>query len=658
MPAVAFSSAMAFFVDAANLPSIRNNMARTLRKVSGCLVRGLAILLFAHCLWGASGCSNTSFSNTNITCVQSSNQIVENNTVTLDGFNLSFGDAIIMMCRASNATTSFSPLASGDNSAIGGWQALTPLTSWDTSGSPSLKEQVWWIQEATFMPTSQHFKVTCTANGGTGASAAAWQFHSPTGLIHVDVQSTLTAHDNVSGSQSISISPTQANDLLLAFVDQSGNTLTAGSGFTALDSGAGIVAIGEGRGLAASGATTATYSLSSSVSTVGFAIALEQGAYPSVPFISRPQATDCLNAFPCAIQPTGAGHFLVVGVVSGVTNPPPFWVSGGCASSWQTDTDNSSVTLAIFHCSSALGGVTSINIGPSADIFDASVFEYSVTPGYSIQPDPGANAVGTTIFSGSTYNPQTAQVTTTGADDVVVGVVEAENDINNVMPTPNGWTNPILCGCGGAVVNDALNVTAGFNRVATLVITGNQGPGIYSSASVAYEAVANNQGTLPSAPTSLSVGSVGGGMHACDVDNSGSVTVQDVQLAVNMDLNLSPCTLNINGSGTCNVVTVQRIINADLGMPCVTGPGVTTNSVSMSWAASISPNIAGYNVYRGAAAAGPFSKVNSTLIVGTSYTDTTVQAGQTYYYVVTAVDSGNNESPYSSPAAQSVVPSS
>ena len=622
------------------------------------LGRGLVVLMLPLCLWGASDCSHTSFSNTNITCVQSSNQILNNQTVTLDNSQITFGDSVVVLCRGSSAVTAFSITDATNNiNANNTWTALTPLTAWATAGSPTLHEQLFWIQAANSIPNSsppgnQNYRITCNPTGGIGSvSAVAWQLHSPTGIINIDAQSTFSAADSVSGSRSISISPTKANDLLFAIVDHTG-TITSGSGFTATDTGP----VSEAMGLATSGSTAATYSLSSSQSTVGLAIAFEEGNYPSTPFISRPQATDCLNTFPCTIAPTGAGHFLVAAIVAGVSSPPAFFVSGGCATSWVPDSDNSSVTIGIFHCSDAIGGATSISMGPTADIFAASVIEYSVTPGYTIQRDPGANAVATTIFSGSTNNPQTAQATTTGADDVVVGVVSAMNDLSSVMPTPNGWTNPILCGCGGAAVTDALNVTPGFNNKATLVITGGQGAGSYSSASVAYEAVPNNVGALPSPPTSLSAGSVGGGIQPCDANNDGSVNVQDVQLAIDMDLGSLACTLNING--TCNVVTIQRVINAALGLSCVTGPGVTANSVSLSWTASTSSGVAGYNVYRGATAAGPFAKVNSTVVAGTTYTDITVQPGQTYYYVLTAVDGSNNQSPFSAPAAQSVVPSS
>jgi len=161
----------------------------------------------------------------------------------------------------------------------------------------------------------------------------------------------------------------------------------------------------------------------------------------------------------------------------------------------------------------------------------------------------------------------------------------------------------------------------------------------------------------PSPPTALNAGSVGGGNQPCDVNNDGTVNIQDIQTAINMDLGLLSCTINLSGAGVCDVVAVQRVINNDLGQPCVTGPGVTAHTVNLSWTASAS-SVSGYNVYRGTKNTGPYTKVNSILVAGTAYTDTTVQPGQTYYYVVTGVDSVSSESPFSVSPAQSVVPSS
>ena len=57
--------------------------------------------------------------------------------------------------------------------------------------------------------------------------------------------------------------------------------------------------------------------------------------------------------------------------------------------------------------------------------------------------------------------------------------------------------------------------------------------------------------------------------------------------------------------------------------------------------------VVGYNVYRGGTSGGPYNKINSALDGSTAYTDSGVLAGQTYYYVTTAVDSTGAESVYS-----------
>jgi fibronectin type 3 domain-containing protein len=49
-------------------------------------------------------------------------------------------------------------------------------------------------------------------------------------------------------------------------------------------------------------------------------------------------------------------------------------------------------------------------------------------------------------------------------------------------------------------------------------------------------------------------------------------------------------------------------------------------------------------VYRGTTSGGPYSKLNTSLVAATNYSDTAVTAGQTYYYVTTSVDSSNDES--------------
>ena len=87
-----------------------------------------------------------------------------------------------------------------------------------------------------------------------------------------------------------------------------------------------------------------------------------------------------------------------------------------------------------------------------------------------------------------------------------------------------------------------------------------------------------------------------------------------------------------------------------------TGTPTPIHSVSLSWTASTSSDVTGYNIYRGAGSAGPYSKINSSLNAGTTYTDNSVVDGQTYYYATTAVNSNNQESAYSNPPQQAVIP--
>jgi hypothetical protein len=138
--------------------------------------------------------------------------------------------------------------------------------------------------------------------------------------------------------------------------------------------------------------------------------------------------------------------------------------------------------------------------------------------------------------------------------------------------------------------------------------------------------------------------------NACDLSSDGKIDAADVQAAVNMTLNPSTCTANIAGSKVCNVVVVQRVVKASLGGSCLTSTGL--HVVSLSWVGSTGATA--YKVYRGIASGGPYTLLASPGTT-TTYTDTTVVSGSTYYYVVTAIDSKGAASPYSN-QSQAVIP--
>jgi fibronectin type 3 domain-containing protein len=80
------------------------------------------------------------------------------------------------------------------------------------------------------------------------------------------------------------------------------------------------------------------------------------------------------------------------------------------------------------------------------------------------------------------------------------------------------------------------------------------------------------------------------------------------------------------------------------------GTAAPTHSVNLSWSASTSSGISGYNVYRAVyvnCCGSFFSKINSLLNTGTLYTDIVVVDGTSYCYATTAVNSSAEESGYS-----------
>jgi len=87
-----------------------------------------------------------------------------------------------------------------------------------------------------------------------------------------------------------------------------------------------------------------------------------------------------------------------------------------------------------------------------------------------------------------------------------------------------------------------------------------------------------------------------------------------------------------------------------------TGTPPPKHTVNLSWTASISQGVIGYNIYRGVKAGGPYSKINAVLNASTLYSDSTVVDGSTYYYVTTAMNSSDEESSYSNQTTAVIPP--
>ncbi|MBZ5625338.1 MAG: hypothetical protein LAQ69_42555 [Acidobacteriia bacterium] len=282
----------------------------------------------------------------------------------------------------------------------------------------------------------------------------------------------------------------------------------------------------------------------------------------------------------------------------------------------------------VYYAKNIKGGTdtVTINLSASANFFEVYLAEYSgVDQAAPLDAQAGASGNAGAVSSGN--------ATTTVAGDLIYGYCLGDS----ACTVGSGFT-------ARSTLNSNLIEDMPAGNPGAYAATGSANSG-WTMQMVALKPASSSP---PSVPT-----------NACDLATPyGSPDSADVQAAINMVLGTSPCTANIIGPNVCNVVVVQRVVNATPPPSgtntCLTGSGASSHSVALNWVASTTPNVT-YSVYRAATSGGYSPTPLASLIAGTSYTDTTVLAGQTYFYVIKAADSNNNLSTASNEAT-AVIP--
>ncbi len=269
-------------------------------------------------------------------------------------------------------------------------------------------------------------------------------------------------------------------------------------------------------------------------------------------------------------------------------------------------------------------------------------------------------------------NSQTIQIANTGT---------AVLTISQVSVTGSGYSSsslslPLSINPGASTnfnVQFAPQSTGTVSGSVSLVSNAPTSPDTASMSGVGVAATA----TLSLSSTSLSFGNVNAGSSAqqsVTIHNTGNSNV------VISQINISGTGYTLSGAGTpVTLSATQRltitvhfsplsagsdsgsvsIVSNATGSPAgitLSGTGVaqTPHSVALNWNASTS-SVSGYNVYRSTTSGSGYTKMNSSLVGSLSYTDSTVQSSQTYYYVTTAVDGSGTESGNSN-EAQAIIP--
>ena len=138
--------------------------------------------------------------------------------------------------------------------------------------------------------------------------------------------------------------------------------------------------------------------------------------------------------------------------------------------------------------------------------------------------------------------------------------------------------------------------------------------------------------TLSGAATATTIAD-GAGNYTFSGLGNGSYTIAPA----NTGYSFTPTTQSVAISGA-NVSGVNFTANT-----------VVTHTVALTWIASATSTVTGYNVYRSTVTGTGYAKVNPSLVLAplVSYSDATVLNGTTYFYVTTAVDASGAESIFS-----------
>jgi len=417
----------------------------------------------------------------------------------------------------------------------------------------------------------------------------------------------------------------------------------------------------------------------------------------------------------CAGVSNGPAHFTTA--ASGQLTVTPATLAFGSVLDGSTGTasgtltaSSASVTVSGVSSSNSLFTVTGLSL--PVTIAAGQTVPFTVT----FSPQTPGSVSGTLTFT-SNGQPSTTVETLTGTGTTTtpptgqLGVTPGTLALGNVVDGSSGTASGTLTASGGSVIVSAATSSNSVFKVGGLslpaTITAGQSvpfsvtfsPQISGAASATLSFTSNGQpsttieiltgtgtstppptGQLAVTPATLALGNVVDGSSGTAsgtlTASGGSVTVSAARSNNSVfsvgGLSL-PATITAGNSAPFSVTFSPQIpgaVSATLsftsnGQPSTTieiltgtGTPAPTHSVALSWNASTSSNVVGYNLYRAvqSGSCGVFSKINTVLNTGTLYTDSAVANGATYCYAATSVDSSNSESSYSNIASNVQIP--
>lgn len=462
-----------------------------------------------------------------------------------------------------------------------------------------------------------------------------------TGTATVDVSQAQISGAGLSivGSATGSIAAGQSSKIQIQFLPQAAGAVSGSLTLTSDASNASVTVALSGTG------TEAAISVTPSSLNFGSVVV---GSSASQPITLKNTGTANLTISQDSV--TGAG-FSVTGLSAetiapgnSITFNAVFTPSGAGSDSGNisltTDASSSATSIAL----SGTGTQAAISLSPSSVSFGSVV-------------DGSTNSQPITLKNTGTANLTISQDSVTGAGFNVSGL-----SAQTIAPGNSVMFNAVFSPTAAGSASGSVSVTSNASGSATTVTL--SGTGVAPT----YVLTANPSSltfasTNVGSSSSLGVTLTNGGNSQITISNVNSTNAVFATSGAGAGTILTPgqsTTLNVvftpTASGSASA-TVTVASNAT-ATPTISASGTgaqVSHSVDLSWGASASADVVGYNVYKGTISGGPYTKLTSSGLVSVlQYDDSAVQAGQTYYYVVTAVDSSNDESAYSNQVSATI----
>ena len=363
-----------------------------------------------------------------------------------------------------------------------------------------------------------------------------------------------------------------------------------------------------------------------------------------------------------------------------------------------TNAGGTSITISAANVSAPAFTVTGLNLPATLAPGQSTTFSVTFTP------QGGSSTGSLSVASNATNSTLTIPLIASTATAGVLSTSDSSLDFGSVAINGSATQSETLTNTGGSSVtisqanvsgtgfrvtglNLPLSLSPGQSFTFGAVFTPTSGGSASGSISVVSDAsdsqltislagTASVSGQLAVSPATLNFGSVtvgqsksltatltasGSGVTVSAANMSTSeFTVSGISLPLTLaagqsksfTVNFSP---QASGIASANASFASNASNSS-AVQALTGSGTAApqHNVALAWNPSTS-TVVGYNVYRGITTGGPYAKINS-MNADTSYTDSSVEAGQTYFYVTTAVDASGKESANSN-QTQATVPS-